>query len=115
MRRIFFGGLPIANREHLESIMETASVPASPQAAAPARAPRAVMTVERLVEKHELAKAKKRAGSARLYAAGETAHAARKKAAAMARYHAARPLARYNTTQRTRVEMGGNLPDPQNK
>jgi hypothetical protein len=72
------------------------------------------MTVERLVEKHELAKAKKRASSARLYAAGETEHALRKKALAMVRYHNARPLARYNS-QRTRVEMGGNLPDPQNK
>jgi hypothetical protein len=97
--------------------METAIVRASPPTSAPARAPRAVMTIERLVEKHELAKAKKRAGrgSARLYAAGETLHAARKKAAAMARYHDARPLARYNNPQRTRVEMGGNLPDPQNK
>ena len=95
--------------------METASIPASPPTSAPARAPRAVMTIERLVEKHELAKAKKRASSARLYAAGETEHAARKKAMAMTRYHAARPLARYNTPQRTRVEMGGNLPDPQNK
>ena len=95
--------------------METAIVRASPQAVAPARAPRAVMTIERLLEKHELAKAKKRASSARLYAAGETEHAARKKAMAMTRYHDARPLARYNTPQRTRVEMGGNLPDPQNK
>lgn len=66
------------------------------------RAPRAVMTIERLLEKHELAKAKKRASSARRYAA-DTEHAARKKAMAMARYHAAHPLARYNTPTDTRL------------
>lgn len=87
--------------------METASGPFSPPTSA--RAPRAVMTIERLLEKHELAKAKKRASSARRYAA-DTEHAARKKAMAMARYHAARPLARYNTptlTEPTDTRLNG--------